>query len=260
MKKHPIVSQKEWLEARRVLLAKEKAHMKANDELTRQRQELPWVKVTKPYVFDTTEGQVPLADLFDGRSQLFVYHFMFGPDWKEGCPGCSFLCDHVDGARQHFEHHDLSFVAVSRGPLEKLQAYRQRMGWKFRWVSSGNTDFNYDFSASFPPERVKDGKILANFELRDYAPDEEEQPGFSVFYKDEDGQIYHTYSSYSRGGEVLLGAYHFIDATPFGRMEGNDIMGWMRRHDSYENDGRGQPLAAKPSTSCCSCSSGAQAE
>lgn len=249
MKNHPIVSQEEWLEARRALLAKEKAHMQANDELTRQRQELPWVKVTKPYVFDTTDGQASLADLFDGRSQLFVYHFMFGPDWEEGCPGCSFLCDHVDGARQHFEHRDLSFVAVSRGPLEKLQAYRKRMGWKFRWVSSGNTDFNYDFSASFPPERVKDGKIFANFEMRDYTPDEEEQPGFSVFYKDEDGQTYHTYSSYSRGGEVLLGAYHFIDTTPIGRNENGNIMGWMKRHDQYENDGRDQPT----SSSCCGC-------
>ncbi|MGV3661034.1 MAG: DUF899 domain-containing protein [Prosthecobacter sp.] len=247
-----VVSREEWLEARRALLAKEKAHIHANDELSRQRRAMPWVEITKPYVFDTADGrQVPLADLFDGRSQLFVYHFMFGPDWEEGCSGCSFLCDHVDGARQHFEHHDLSFVAVSRGPVEKLEAYRQRMGWKFRWVSSGHTDFNYDFNVSFPPERVKDGKIEANYAERDYTPDEEEQPGFSVFFKDDDGKIYHTYSSYSRGGEVLLTTYNFIDATPFGRMEGDNIMGWMRRHDRYENDGRGQPLASQ--SPCCGC-------
>lgn len=248
MKTHPVVSPEEWLQARRELLAKEKAHLEANDNLVRQRQELPWVRVTKPYVFDTPQGQLSLADLFDGRSQLFVYHFMFGPDWEEGCTGCSFLCDHVDGARQHFEHHDLSFVAVSRAPVEKLEGYRKRMGWKFLWVSSGSTDFNYDYHVSFPPERVKDGRITANFGTRDYTPDEEEQPGFSVFYKDEDGQIYHTYSSYSRGGEVLLGAYNFIDATPKGRMEndGGNLMDWVKRHDRYETDGR--------SPSCCGCS------
>lgn len=246
---HPIVSREEWLEARRALLAKEKAHMDANDELARQRRELPWVKITKPYVFDTPAGQVSLADLFDGRSQLFVYHFMFGPDWEEGCSGCSFLCDHVDGARQHFEHRDLSFVAVSRASIDKLEAYRKRMGWKFRWVSSGRTDFNYDFHVSFPPERVKDGKIETNFATRDYTPDEEEQPGFSVFYKDADGQIYHTYSSYSRGGEVLLGTYNFIDATPIGRneTENGNLMDWVKRHDRYETDGRTQ-------ASCCGCS------
>ncbi len=250
MKTNSIVSQEEWLDARRALLAKEKAHFHANDELARQRRELPWVKITKPYVFQTPDGDVSLADLFDGRSQLFVYHFMFGPDWEEGCTGCSFLCDHVDGARQHFEHHDLSFVAVSRAAVDKLEAYRQRMGWKFRWVSSGQTDFNYDFHVSFPPERVKDGKITANYETRDYAPDEEEQPGFSVFFKDEDGEIYHTYSSYSRGGEALLGAYQFIDATPRGRYEtiNGNLMDWVKRHDRYENDGRNHPAST-----CCGC-------
>ncbi len=248
---HPIASQEEWLAARRALLVKEKEHLRAGDELARQRRELPWVKITKSYVFDGPNGQVSLADLFDGRSQLFVYHFMFGPDWDEGCTGCSFLCDHVDGARQHFEHHDLSFVAVSRGPLEKLEAYRKRMGWKFRWVSSGNTDFNEDFHVSFPPERVKDGKINYNFETTDADPECDEFPGFSLFHQAADGQIYHTYSSYSRGGEVMVGAYQFIDQTPFGRQENGEngnLMDWVKRHDRYENDGR-------QTASCCGCSS-----
>lgn len=255
MNNHPIVSQEEWLEARRALLTKEKAQMSANDELARQRRELPWVQITKPYLFYTPTGKASLADLFDGRSQLFLYHFMFGPDWEEGCPGCSFLCDHVDGARQHFEHHDLSFVAVSRGPIDKLEAYRKRMDWKFRWVSAEHTDFNYDFHISFPPERVKDGKITYNFTTQDYSPDSEELPGFSVFYKDAEGQIFHTYSSFSRGGEALLGAYQFIDQTPKGRMESvnGNLMDWVRRHDRYENDGR---AADKE---CCGCSSTAKA-
>jgi predicted dithiol-disulfide oxidoreductase (DUF899 family) len=255
MNNHPIVSQEEWLDARRALLAKEKAQMIANDELARQRRELPWVQITKPYIFDTPTGKASLTDLFDGRSQLFLYHFMFGPDWEEGCTGCSFLCDHVDGARQHFEHHDLTFVAVSRGPIDKLEAYRKRMDWKFRWVSAEHTDFNYDFHVSFPPDRVKDGKITYNFTTQDYSPDSEELPGFSIFYKDAEGQIFHTYSSFSRGGEALLGAYQFIDQTPKGRMENvnGNLMDWVKRHDRYENDGR---AADKE---CCACNSTAKA-
>lgn len=250
MKDHPIVSPEEWQEARRALLAKEKAQMEASDEVARLRRELPWVKITKSYVFDKPTGQATLADLFDGRSQLFLYHFMFGPAWEEGCTGCSFLCDHVDGARQHFEHHDLSFVAVSRGPIEKLETYRKRMGWKFRWVSAAHSDFNQDFHVSFPPESVKDGKITYNFTTQDYSPDCEELPGFSVFYKDAEGQIYHTYSSFSRGGEALLGAYQFIDQTPKGRMENvnGNLMDWVKRHDRYENDGRAT------GKECCGCS------
>jgi predicted dithiol-disulfide oxidoreductase (DUF899 family) len=255
MTTHRIVSHEEWLEARRVLLNQEKAQMTANDELTRQRRELPWVKITKPYVFDTPTGKASLDELFDGRSQLFLYHFMFGPDWEEGCTGCSFLCDHVDGARQHFEHHDLSFAAVSRGPIDKLETYRKRMGWKFRWVSAEHADFNYDFHVSFPPEQVKDGKITYNFTTQDYSPDSAELPGFSVFFKDTDGQIYHTYSCFSRGGEALLGAYQFIDQTPKGRMENmnGNLMDWVKRHDRYENDGR------VSDQECCGCNSTAKA-
>lgn len=243
MTAHPIATQDEWLKARRELLEREKEHFKAQDELARLRRELPWVKVEKDYVFDTMDGERTLADLFDGRSQLFVYHFMFGSDWEEGCTGCSFLCDHVDGARQHFEQNDLSFVAISRGPIEKLESYRKRMGWKFRWVSAGRTDFNYDYNVSFPPERVKDGKITYNFKEADTEIDE--LPGFSVFHKTEDGQIYHTYSAFDRGGEVLLGAYQFLDATPKGRNENGpnfNLMDWVKRHDTYEH---------KPAASGC---------
>lgn len=255
MTPNPIVSQEEWIEARRALLVQEKAHMEAGDELARQRRALPWVQITKPYIFDTPTGQASLADLFDGRSQLFLYHFMFAPDWEEGCTGCSFLCDHVDGARQHFEHHDLSFAAVSRGPIDKLEAYRKRMGWKFRWVSAGHTDFNYDFHVSFPPERVKDGRITYNFTEQDYSPDCQELPGFSVFFKDEEGHIFHTCSSFSRGGEALLGAYQFIDQTPKGRMENvnGNLMDWVKRHDRYENDGR------STGSKCCGCGASATA-
>lgn len=252
MTSHAVVSREEWLKARRTLLEKEKAHTRANDELSRQRRELPWVKITKAYEFEGPEGVVSLADLFDGRGQLMVYHFMFGPDWEEGCPGCSFLCDHVDAARQHFEHNNLSFVAVSRGPLAKLEGYRKRMGWDFRWVSSARTDFNYDFHVSFPPERVTDGKITYNFESIDAGEDMEELPGYSLFLKDEDGEIYHTYSSYSRGGEVLLGAYNFLDAAPLGRNEngpGRNLGDWVKRHDRYDDDGR------LPKSPCCGCSS-----
>jgi predicted dithiol-disulfide oxidoreductase (DUF899 family) len=199
------------------------------------------VKITKDYVFDGPKGKQTLADLFDGRTQLMIYHFMFGPDWKEGCPGCSFLCDHVDAARQHFEHNDLSFAAVSRGPVEKLESYRKRMGWKFRWVSSEHTDFNYDFNVSFPKDRVKNGKIVYNFETTDAGDDMEELPGISIFFKDEQGQIFHTYSSYGRGGEALLGAYGFLDMTPKGRNENGpnfNLGDWVKRHDQYPDDGR----------------------
>jgi len=238
MSDHPIVSQTEWIEAQRVLLAQEKAWTRERDRLSELRRALPWVKVEKPYLFEGPEGSVSLADLFDGRSQLAVYHFMFGPDWEEGCPGCSFLCDQVDGARQHFEHADLSFVAVSRGPIDKLMAYRKRMGWTFRWVSSAGGDFNADYHVSFPKEARQDG-VFYNFET---APDPgvDELPGVSVFHQDETGAIFHTYSSYGRGGEAFLPAYSWLDIAPRGRLESKsgDMRDWMRRHDRYEDDGR----------------------
>lgn len=238
MAEHQIVSKAEWIEAQRTLLAQEKAWTRERDRLSELRRALPWVRVEKDYLFQGPDGPLTLGDLFDGRSQLVVYHFMFGPDWEEGCPGCSFLCDQVDGARQHFEHADLSFVAVSRGPIDKLMAYRKRMGWDFRWVSSAGSDFNLDYHVSFP-EPDREAGVFYNFED---APDPgtDELPGVSVFYQDEAGAIFHTYSSFGRGGEVFLPAYAWLDVAPRGRLEGNtgDMGDWMRRHDSYADDGR----------------------
>jgi predicted dithiol-disulfide oxidoreductase (DUF899 family) len=238
MAKHEVVSEAQWIEARRALLAEEKAWTRERDRLAEKRRALPWVKVGKNYVFEAADGPVTLADLFDGRSQLIVYHFMFGPDWEEGCPGCSLLSDQVDGARQHFEHDDLSFVAVSRAAIDKLQTYRKRMGWTFRWVSSAASDFNFDYHVSFPKETREQG-VLYNFEQRP-DPKVDELSGVSVFYKDDDGTIYHTYSSYGRGNETALAVYHWLDVAPKGRNEtkNGNLTDWVKRHDRSENDGR----------------------
>ncbi len=244
MTTHAVVSQDQWLDARRALLAEEKALTRERDRLAKKRQELPWVKVQKDYVFRGIEGRLSLGDLFDGRHQLIVYHFMFGPDWNEGCPGCSLLADHVDGARQHFEHNDVSFAAVSRGPIDKLEAYRRRMGWKFRWVSSADSDFNFDYHVSFPKNR-SEGGVLYNF-TQCPDPGVDDLPGVSVFYKDEDGTLYHTYSAYARGGETFLGVYSWLDVVPKGRNERKNgtLNDWVRRHDRYDNDGRMRSAAA----------------
>jgi predicted dithiol-disulfide oxidoreductase (DUF899 family) len=225
-----IVSQSEWVTARKELLAKEKELSRAGDEISRLRRKLPWVEVEKSYVFDGPKGKVSLADLFEDRSQLMIYHFMFGPKWEEGCPGCSFLCDHVDAARQHFEHNDLSFAVVSRAPWDKLAPFQKRMGWGFTWVSSFGSDFNYDFQATATAEELAAGKMFYNFTETEIGG--EEQPGGSVFYKDEAGDIFHTYSFYARGGDVLLGANHFLDMTPKGRRETGPLS-WVRYHDRY---------------------------
>jgi predicted dithiol-disulfide oxidoreductase (DUF899 family) len=248
MTTHRVVSQKEWLAARQSLLAEEKAWTRERDRLAAKRRALPWVRVEKNYVFEGAGGPMSLADLFDGRSQLIVYHFMFGPDWEEGCVGCSFHCDHVDAARQHFEQNDVSFAAVSRAPIEKLEAYRRRMGWTFRWVSSANSDFNLDYHVSFPNGTRGDG-VYYNFEQRP-DPGIDELSGRSVFFKDEDGTIYHTYSSYARGGEPFLGVYAFLDIVPKGRNETNNgnLTDWVRRHDAYENDGRTRPVGPFPTS------------
>jgi predicted dithiol-disulfide oxidoreductase (DUF899 family) len=233
MTTHQVVSQEEWLEARRALLAEEKAWTRERDRLAGKLRALPWVRVEKQYVFDAPEGRVTLADLFDGRSQLIIYHFMFGPEWEEGCVGCSLFCDHVDGPRQHFERHDVSFVVVSRAPMAKLEAYRKRMGWKFRWVSSLKNDFNFDYNVSFP-DGTRDDGVFYNFEQRP-DPDVDELSGRSVFFTDEDGTIYHTYSNYGRGGEPFLSVYAFLDIVPNGRNEtkrGN-LTDWVKRHDQY---------------------------
>jgi predicted dithiol-disulfide oxidoreductase (DUF899 family) len=233
MAAHEVATREEWLAARRALLAEEKAWTRQRDRLAAKLRALPWVRVEKDYVFQSTTGPVRLAELFDGRSQLIVYHFMFGPDWEQGCPGCSLLCDHVDGPRQHFEHNDASFVAVSRGPIDKLEAYRKRMGWRFRWVSSAGSDFNFDYHVSFPAG-TREGGVFYNFAPQP-DPGIDELPGASVFIRDEDSAIYHTYSGYGRGGEVVLGVYGWLDMVPKGRNETkNGNMGdWMRRHDEY---------------------------
>jgi len=236
--KHEIVSRAEWLEASRALLAEEKAWTRERDRISARRRALPWVKLEKDYMFEGSDGPVALAELFDGRSQLIVYHFMFAPEWDEGCTGCSFLSDQIDGARQHFEHKDVSWVAVSRAPIAKLETYRRRMGWSFRWVSSAASDFNFDFHVSFTEDQRRHG-VFYNFEEQ---PDPEigELPGASVFVLGEDGAIYHTYSSYARGNETTLPAYGWIDMVPKGRDEGADgnLGDWVKRHDSYPDSGR----------------------
>ena len=230
---HRVGTREEWLAARKTLLAREKELTKARDALATERRALPWVKLDKNYVFDSTKGSVSLSDLFEGRSQLMIYHFMYGPDWKEGCPGCSFIADHVDCARQHFEHNNLSYAAVSRGSVAEIEAYRKRMGWTFRWVSSQNNDFNYDFHVSFRKQDLEAGPVEYNFKREKGTM--EELHGTSLFYKDNDGTIFHTYSTYARGDEAMIGAYAFLDFAPLGRNEGPDgnMMKWMRRHDQY---------------------------
>lgn len=231
---HPTANREQWIEARKNLLSKEKELTRLQDEVSRQRREMPWVNVDKEYVFDTPQGRKTLADLFDGRSQLIVYHFMFGPDWKEGCVGCSFFGDHIDGPNMHIAHHDVSFVAISRAPLASLEAYKKRMGWRFNWVSSLNSDFNYDYNVSFRKEDLAKGEVYYNFEMTKNSM--EDLHGTSVFYKDSSGQIFHTYSVYARGDERGLGAYMFLDIAPLGRNEGpnGNLTNWVKRHDQYE--------------------------
>jgi len=235
--RHRIVTRDEWLAEHRQHLVKEKELTRQRDRLSADRRALPWVEVDKTYVFDGPHGRETLAGLFDGRSQLIVQHFMFGPGWAEGCTGCSFMADHVDGARVHLENHDVTFVAVSRAPLAELEAYRKRMGWHFKWVSSFGSDFNYDYHVSFTKEDEATGKVLYNYEMQDYGIDE--LPGISIFYKDEAGRIFHTFSAFGRGGEPLIGAYNFLDYMPKGRNETGpnfNLMDWVRRHDQYEHD------------------------
>jgi predicted dithiol-disulfide oxidoreductase (DUF899 family) len=231
MQAHKIVSEKEWLTARKAHLAREKELTHLRDRVSAERRELPWVKVEKNYVFEGPRGKQTLADLFGGRSQLIVYHFMFGPDWPQGCPSCSFLADHIDGPNLHLKHHDVTLMAVSRAPWPKIEAFKERMGWRFKWVSSYGSDFNFDYHVSFTEEDKTKGKVVYNYETMDYVFDE--LPGVSVFYKDETGAIFHTYSAYARGGDILLGALNFLDLTPKGRNE-THAMDWVRHHDRYD--------------------------
>lgn len=248
---HKIVSQGEWLKARKEHLAAEKAFTKARDELSRQRRELPWVKVAKNYVFDTPAGKKTLADLFDGRSQLIVYHFMLGPGWEAGCPSCSFLADHFDGANIHLAQRDVTLAVVSRAPLSEIEAFQRRMGWKFPWVSSNGSDFNFDFHVSFTDAEFARGKVNYNYTVETFPS--QEAPGASVFFKDEDGSVYHTYSSYGRGLDMFLGAYHFLDIVPKGRDEEGLpwSMAWVRHHDRYDTAKAAAKSATATPPDCC---------
>jgi predicted dithiol-disulfide oxidoreductase (DUF899 family) len=252
MTKHTIGTRKEWLAARLELLEAEKEHTRRSDELSRRRQELPWVRIDKVYRFDTDEGSASLPDLFRGRSQLLVYHFMFGPDYTAGCPSCSAIADGFDGSVVHLANHDVTLVPVSRAPLAKLKAYRQRMGWKFPWASSLGSDFNFDFNVAFTEEQQRDGTVDYNFRRGGHALDmtpvpepvaqfaatcgtdaltyARDRPGLSAFVL-EGGVVYHTYSTYTRGLDGLWGMYQWLDRAPKGR---NETGPWFRRHDEYD--------------------------
>jgi len=253
---HQVVSREEWLDARKELLRKEKELTRLRDKLNAERRALPWVKVEKEYVFDALEGKVTLANLFDGRSQLIVHHFMFGPGWKEGCVGCSFNSDHADGALVHLLNHDVSFVRVSRAPIAEIEAFNRRMGWRAKWVSSYGGDFNYDFHVSFSEADRARGKAYYNFAEGDFLS--EEMSGVSVFYKDAASNVFHTYSTYARGDEGILGTYFYLDLTPNGRNETgprHNLGDWVRHHDRYGSGGHVDPtgrfVAPQKADACC---------
>jgi predicted dithiol-disulfide oxidoreductase (DUF899 family) len=230
---HQVVSQEEWLASRKALLSKEKEFTRLRDQLSAERRELPWVKVDKEYVFDGPDGKETLADLFDGRSQLIVYHFMFGPGWEQGCPSCSYVSDHIDGANWHLPHRDVTLLAVSRAPLPQIEAFKRRMGWGFKWVSSLGNDFNHDYHVSFTPDEMARGEVYYNYGMEEFPS--EEAPGVSVFYKNPGGAVFHTYSAYARGLDLLVGAYNYLDLAPKGRDEADLpwTMAWVRHHDRY---------------------------
>jgi predicted dithiol-disulfide oxidoreductase (DUF899 family) len=234
VERHPVASHDAWLAARKAFLLEEKKFTRARDALSRARRALPWEKVEKAYVFDGPDGTETLAELFQGRSQLVVYHFMFSPEWDEGCRSCSFWADNFDRIPVHLAHRDVTFVAISRAPLSKIEAFRKRMGWSFKWLSSSRTDFNYDFQASFTPEQIERGEVFYNYETTDM--DIADREGVSVFYKDPSGAVFHTYSAYARGIDLLNCAYNFLDLTPKGRdEEGLEFtQAWVRHHDRYD--------------------------
>jgi len=234
MQPHQIVSRQEWIEARKAHLAHEKELTRARERLSEERRALPWVKVDKPYLFDAADGRKTLADLFKGKNQLVVQHFMFAPDWNEGCKSCSFWADGFERMIPHLAARDTTLVAVSRAPLPKLLAFRNRMGWTFDWVSSAASDFNYDYAVSFTPDDLKSGNRIYNFGTADFSI--EEAPGISVFYRNEAGDIFHTYSCFSRGLDMMNAAYHYLDLTPLGRHEEGlpYPMDWVRLRDQYQ--------------------------
>ena len=233
MSTHAIVLPNEWLTARKVLLEKEKEFTRLRDQLSEERRELPWVKVEKEYLFDSINGKETLAELFENRSQLIVYHFMYGPDWEEGCPSCSFWADNFNNIIIHLNHRDITMIAVAKARLETLESYKVRMGWSFKWASSFNNDFNRDYQVSFTAEELDKGEVYYNYTKTTFPS--EEGPGISVFYKNNDGDIFHTYSCYARGLDILNGAYHYMDLVPKGRDEDRLewSMAWLRRHDQY---------------------------
>jgi len=230
---HKVVSRNEWLEARKMLLKKEKEFTILRDQLSQERRNLPWIAVDKEYTFEGPKGKETLSDLFDGRSQLIVYHFMFHPSWDAGCPSCSFWADNFNRIIVHLNQRDVTMIAVSRAPYNKLAAYEKRLGWVFKWVSSYNTDFNFDYNISFRPEEIAKKEGMYNFTIQD--PHSPEREGVSVFCKDPEGRIFHTYSAYARGIDMLNVAYHYLDLVPKGRDEaGNEFpQFWVRRHDEY---------------------------
>jgi len=248
MTQHQVASRDEWRAARLSLLTKEKELTRLNDSLSQARRDLPWLKLEKPYMFEGPDGREALSDLFGGRSQLIVYHFMFAPGWKEGCHGCSFFADQIDGPNQHLAHHDVAMALISRAPWNELAPFKQRMGWKVKWVSSHGTDFNEDFDVTFSKDQIAKGEIDYNFGTitTDKRYMSEELPGISVFYKDADGTIFHTYSAYARGLDALMNSQHLLDITPKGRNERSptgEMIEWVRHHDKYDG--------GEKAASCC---------
>lgn len=245
IRNHRVVSAEQWLAERQQLLARERELTHLRDQIARERRALPWVRVDKVYTFDTPAGNRTLAELFEGRRQLLVQHFMFGPGWAQGCPSCSFMADHTDGVTIHLAQRDVTMLAVSRAPLAEIERFRRRMGWRFTWVSSFDSDFNHDFNVSFTPEEKARNEVTYNYARQPYESDE--LPGISVFFRDDAGAVFHTYSTYRRGVEAMMGTYSLLDLTPKGRDERDGPMAWVRHHDRYP----GAPAAPAAADSCC---------
>lgn len=237
MSNHKVVSREEWVAKRKELLAKEKELTRLRAQLTKERQQLPWVKIDKQYVFHGLEGKQHLSDLFEGKSQLIIYHFMFQPDWTEGCKSCSLLADHYEPSIIHLKQRDTNLVTVSRASIDRIEAFQKRMGWKFKWVSSFDSDFNLDFNVSFPGDAKEQKEVYYNYQMVSSFPSSE-GPGFSVFFKDQDGNIFHTYSCFARALEQFIGVYDLLDMVPKGRDEDGLVYGmeWVRHHDKYGDE------------------------
>jgi predicted dithiol-disulfide oxidoreductase (DUF899 family) len=252
---HPIVSRQQWLAARKQLLQREKQLTRLGDQIAAERRALPWVRMDKDYLFDTPQGRRPLADLFDGRHQLVVQHFMLAPGWEQGCKSCSYMADHTDPTLAHLAQRDTSFIAVSRAPLAEIERFRRRMGWTFRWVSSDGTDFNRDFHVTFTPEEKESGSRDYNYGGKAHGV---ELPGVSVFWKDEQGAVFHTYSTFGRGVEVMMHTYNLLDLTPKGRDEAalDFTMAWVRHHDRYETASFAPAELRRPGPAKASCCGG----